>query len=264
VLTPETTSRAEIRKARDVFVLASATKLAIVSPFIREANAAHHLRALLLRADVDCAWILPMLERANLRSPRNTLVHSSPDVPRRVLRAWQHRAQHQLIADATVVGDRLFVRSCSLEPFEIRFCDLPALARLSEEERAHFSIDEDGSYLHWTGGDLHVGLDMIRYGVDEDFRIKTNLRRLAAEARFGGAVKTLRTAEGLRQSDIPGLSAKQVSRIEAGQGTPRVKTIQKLAHAIGASPQAYLDRVAEELSGELPAARDPRRGEKSE
>ncbi|MFU8891136.1 MAG: helix-turn-helix domain-containing protein [Anaerosomatales bacterium] len=235
------------------FVFTSASGLELVAELVHAANSVHRLRALFVRADVECTWFIPMFERANLRTLRNTLMHTDPAVPQRVINAWQMGAQDQLIADATVSDDRLFVRSCALESFEVRFDDVPALARLSERERASFVIDPDGSYLYWEASDTHVGLEMVRFAIDPTFRETALLGKLAFDRRFGDAVRVIREETGLRQTDISGLSARQVSRIEAGPGTPRQQTLHKMATAHSMTVTEYLERVAERLEA-LPRA----------
>lgn len=244
------------RSGANFFVFTSASGLEPVAEFVHHANSVHRLRALFVRADVDCTWFLQMFERANLRTLRNTLVHTDPAVPRRVIHAWQRGAQDMLIADATVAGDRLLVRSCALNSFEVGFTDISALARLPEDGRGKFVIDQDGSYLHWPASDTHVGLDMIRFALEPEFREATLLSKLAFDRRFGRAVRAMRREAGLRQSDIPGLSARQVSRIEYGAGAgdgaggsvPRFETVRKLAAAHSLSVGGYLDRIAKELA----------------
>lgn len=248
VLSLGTATSSDIRRqGAEFFVVAAATELEPVAALVHEANAIHRLRALFVRADIDYTWFLPMLERANLRTLRNMLVHTSFSVPERVLRAWRNGAQDELIADAAVSVDRLFVRSCALERFEVGFADVPALARMPVADRAHFLVDPDGSYLHWDWGDTHIGLDSLRYVLDPDAKRAADLRRLSFDRRFGEAVKSLRVGSGLRQADVEGLSAKQVSRIEAGIGVPRLETVRKLSEAHGMSSAEYLDRVASAL-----------------
>ena len=75
--------------------------------------------------------------------------------------------------------------------------------------------------------------------------------RLVSHTVRGGAI---REEAGLRQADISGLSARQVSRIEAGSGTPRQQTLHKLAAAHSLTVSEYLERVAERLEA-LPRAR---------
>jgi hypothetical protein len=236
------------RSKSNYFVFTSTSELELVAQLVHAANSAHKLRALFVRADVDCAWFLPMFERANLRTLRNTLLHTNPAVPQRVINAWQMGAQDELIADATVFDDRLFVRNCALDSFEVDFPDVPALARVPVHERADFTIDVDGSYLYWTGSDTHVGLEMIRFAIDPAFREASLLRKLAFDRRFGRAVKAIRIEFGLRQSDIPGLSSRQVSRIETGAVVPRSETLRKMAAAHSLSVSDYLASIAKVLA----------------
>ena len=230
--------------ARNVFVLALASELSEVAPFVRAANSRHHLRALFVQADLAERWIGQMLSRADLRTLRNLLVHQGPDLPRRVLGAWKMGAQDDLIADAVAVNDRLLVFSCALERIEIPFADVPALARLSKGDRGSFEVASDGSYLHWSGPDIHLDLEAFRIAVDPKVGERARVEQMRHNARFGRAVATMREGQGLRQSDIEGLSARQVRRIEAGEFFPRSGTLGRLARAHGMTLANYLDAVA--------------------
>lgn len=249
VLTPPTAKpSAVLRSGMSLFVIATATELGPVAELVHKANSVHQLRALFVRADVEVAWFLPMLEKAKLRTLRNMIVHTSPGLPERVLRAWASGGQDYLIADAAVVDDRLLLRSCALEHYDIGFSELPALARLPPTRRAEFSLDSDGSFLHWEEGDIHVGLEALRYAVDADFRLQTDLRKLSFDRRFGEAIASLRMDHGLRRSDMSGVSAREVARIESGVVFPRLETVGRLASALGMDLTAYLRAVAEVLS----------------
>jgi len=67
--------------------------------------------------------------------------------------------------------------------------------------------------------------------------------RATHDSQFGRAVSVLRREHGLNQADIPGVSARQVRRIEGGS-LPRSETLLRLARAHGLDLGAYLDRVA--------------------
>jgi hypothetical protein len=249
LLSPSSARISDVRKpGMNLFVISAASGLGPVAELVHEANSTHKLRALFVRADVDCAWFLPMLEKAKLRTLRNMIVHSSPGVPERVLHAWEVGAQQGLIADATVAHDRLMVRSCSLDQYQVAFSEIPSLARLAVTSRSQFTIDLDGSFLQWEDGDIHVGLDTIRYAIDPEFKSQTDLRRLSSQARFGRAIAELRSGAGLRQTDIPGVSAKEVSRIESGAVSPRLQTIRRLASAHKTDSASYLNALAGILS----------------
>lgn len=249
VLTLRTAKPADVlQRGTSLFVIAAATELGLVAELVHEANSIHRLRALFVRADIDISWFLPMLERAKLRTLRNMIVHSSPGLPERVLRAWATGGQDHLIASAAVVDNRLLLRSCTLERYEIGFHELPALAGLPPASRSGFTLDPDGSFLHWEQGDVHIGLETLRYAVDPAFRVQTDLRRLSFDRSFGKAIASLRTERGLRRSDIPGVSAREVARIESGSTFPRLDTIGRLAAAHGVDVTAYLSATAKVLS----------------
>jgi hypothetical protein len=245
VLTAQTAKLTDVlRPGTSLFVIAAATELGLVAELVHEANSIHRLRALFVRADIDVSWFLPMLERAKLRTLRNMIVHSSPGLPERVLRAWANGGQDHLIADAAVVADRLLLRSCTLERYEIGFGEVSALAELPLATRSDFTLDPDGSFLHWEQGDIHIGLETLRYASDPAFRVQTDLRRFAFDRRFGEAVASLRADRGLRRSDIAGVSAREVARIESGNVFPRLETVGRLASAHGLDITAYLSAVA--------------------
>lgn len=229
--------------ALNLFVFSSATRLSGVEEFVQAANRHHHLRALFVEEDVDPKWLPQMLNRANLRMLRNVVVHSGPEVPRRVMSAWHAGAQDRLVANAAVSGDRLYVISCALEQFEVAFADIRALKDIPQDDRAVFEIADDGSYIHWPVPDVHIGMDTIRASVDGEFRERLEAETLAADKRFGAAVSSLRKKAGLRQADITGLSERQVRRIENGE-RPTVASLRLMAEAHGMALGDYLKAVA--------------------
>lgn len=231
------------QRARNVFVLVLATELPQVAEFVSLANRRHQLRALFVRDDMDAYWIPQFFERAGLRTLRNTLVHSDLIVPSRVLRAWTHGAQEQLIADARVANDRLFVTSCALQQYEVPINKIAALKSLPESTRANFTIDEDGSYLHWPEPDIHLDLDAVRVAIDPVASKKAFEAKALRHQRYGSAIAKLRLEKGLKQSDIPGLSERQVRRIEHGQGTT-YDSLSRLADAHGMALDEYLNQLA--------------------
>jgi hypothetical protein len=240
---------AEVSLARKLFVITSATRLGDFAQFITEANSANRLQALLVRTDVEPEWVPFMLQRAGLRTLRNTLVHSGGSLPVRMLRAWASNLQRDSIATATVVQDLLIVISCSLEVFEVGFGELPALARMPPNLRSQFEIDEDGVFLHWPKPDVHLDLDDIRLVRDPKRRAQALLRKHAHDVAFGAAIRKLRQDRALKQTDVPGLSARHIRRIEAGY-VPGDDAIVALAAAHQMNPDDYLNEVSELMEDE--------------
>jgi hypothetical protein len=230
--------------ARNVFVLAAASALADVAKFVRAANQRHVLRAFLVHEDVEPRWLSQMLDRADLRTLRNLLVHRGPEVPQRVLQAWRLGAQDDLVADATVVEDTLLLLSCALERFELSFARLPALAAISRSARARFQVAADGAYIYWPDADVHLDLETVRVALDPAARERAMRRKLQHDRRFGRGVAKLREARGLRQAGIRGVSDRQVRRIEAGEFFPRLDTLKKMAVAHAMTAAEYLDAIA--------------------
>ena len=206
-------------------------------------NRRNQLRALFVHEDADAKWLPQMLDRANLRTLRNLVVHSDLDVPRRILNAWEHDAQEKLIARAMVSGDRLFVTSCVPETIELGFDDLASLKRIKVADRAAFEVAADGSFIYWPTPDIHLDLDAIRGAGDPEYGEKQAAARLAHDERYGSAVAAFRTERGLRQTDIAGLSERQVRRIEKGE-RPTVSALRSLARAHKLDLSKYLAEVA--------------------
>jgi hypothetical protein len=238
----------ELESALNLFVLASATGLPEIADIVRSANQKHHLRVLFIREDIDPTWMPQMFDRANLRVMRNTLVHANSVVPKRVMNAWTMGAQEDLIADATVIGDRLLVLSCAMEKLEVPFDSLPALKRISIDDRSTFTIDDDGSCLYWEDADIHLDLEAFRCATDPEWKQKFDSLKSEHNQVFGKAIATLRKQHKLRQSDIIGLSDRQVRRIEQGDGSTKVDTLRLFAQAHGMELDAYLDAVASAIA----------------
>ena len=234
-----------VAHTRNVFVLARASGLPEVAAFVREASRRHVLRALLVHvSSEEERWVTQLLDKADLRTLRNLLVHRGPEVPQRVLQAWRLGAQNELIADATVVNDTLLVLSCALERIELPFDRLPALAAIPPEARAKLQVADDGAYLYWPDADVHLDLETVRVALDPAARERAQREKLRHHRRLGRAVAKLREAKGLRQGEVRGVSARQVRRIEAGEFFPRMDTLKKMAVAHAMTVAEYLDAIA--------------------
>lgn len=234
-------------KARDIFVLTSVADLPTVSEFVRDPNYRNHLRTLFVREDDNAQFLPQMLYEAKLKSSRHILVHSTKDVPKRVLTAWSLGCPDQLIATARVVDEELFIMACDNTLFRVGFAEMPALERIPIQQRSLFSISSEGSYIHWPEVDVHIDLDAVRYLKDETWREKKDREKLMYDLRFGEAVAALRKQYGLKQAEIRGLSERHVRRIEKGERT-KIDTLAILARNHGLSLKEYLDEIAEMLS----------------
>ncbi len=234
------------RRYQHLFVLSAAVHLPEAAKFVSAMNGEHRLQALFVRTDVP-ALLPQMLERAGLRSVRNILVHSDSSVPKRVLTAWLRNAQGELIAEATVADDRLLIVSCEPKTYEVRFDQMPALRKIDPQQRNSFEIAEDGSFIWWPSADIHLDLDAIRTVIDPARRKKAERTRRKHGREYGAAIAAVRKDRGLRQTDIPGVSERQLRRIEES-GAVSVRTMERLASAHGMELAQYLDALARKLT----------------
>lgn len=222
-----------------VFVLATASQLGKVSQFVRMANKSQKLRGLFIKSDIDPLFLPQCLHRANLRVFRNTLAHSNPALPKRVIQAWHFGMQDKLIAAAEVSQGTLLIVTCAFRTLEVAFDDVRSLQTIPSEMRNSFEISSEGSYIHWPAMDVHLDVDAIRYATDEDWRLTQDALRLSEDKRIGKAIQQLRLATGLRQTDIPDLSERQVRRVESGARVT-LSVLKQLSTAHGLSLQEYL------------------------
>ncbi|MCC6810918.1 MAG: helix-turn-helix transcriptional regulator [Deltaproteobacteria bacterium] len=164
---------------------------------------------------------------------------------RRMIVAREHNAIDKLIACASIRGSELVAWSCEPKQYIVRFGALPGVRDLSGIAQQKFTLDADGSRLHWPHGDIALDLDAIRYACDSVFRRQTD--RIARERlrHYGKAIRALRKKHRLTQGDISGLTDRQLRRLEAGLVVPHTSSMEKLAAAHRMSLPDYLSALAE-------------------
>ena len=226
-----------------IFVVATLAALPGLADFLKKANQRHRLCAVLVDREDNFDLLPQFLHYSHVRTLRNMMVHEGPVVPRRVLSAYCLGAEHELIADAQVVHDWLFLVSCASDAFEVPFDAIPALRTIPHSRRRDFRVSTDGAYVHWPVDDVHLDLDSIRRRTDPEWAGRRKVEDLIANASVGQAIAELRRRAQLRQTDIPGLSERQVRRIERGQGAT-LSALKRLAAAQNTDLGTYVDQVA--------------------
>ena len=78
-----------------------------------------------------------------------------------------------------------------------------------------------------------AGLRQWRSGVEE-----------VAPPGMQGGLPPLHAASGIRQADVPGLSERQLRRLETAESQPTLEAMQALAERHGLELDADLDRLA--------------------
>ena len=95
-----------------------------------------------------------------------------------------------------------------------------------------FSIADHGQTIRL--GEYEAATDALLYEFDEQYRKRARKRRLESDNSLGGAVRRLRLQKELRQADFPGVTAKEIARIERGEITkPHRRTLTTIAARLG-------------------------------
>lgn len=83
-------------------------------------------------------------------------------------------------------------------------------------------------------GDYEAATDAILYEFDDDSRRRAKKRQLETDRSLGGALRRLRLQKGIRQSDFPGVTTKEIARIERGEvKRPHKHTLAAIANRLG-------------------------------
>jgi len=212
-------------------------------------------RILVIHEKIGTDTLLSHLVHLNIRSPERFYVaeisESQSDAVglidsllRRMKAAVSADESDRRIWDARIEGDVLRVISPSFKRLEIAISSISSLSGASKTSVQNFEIDSDGSFIYWPELDVHLGWEQLVQIADPEAAQKAQRKSKAFNIRYGAAIKKVRQLEGLPARAIPGLSAKQVGRIERGECRSTSQALQKLADAHGVALDKYMQRVA--------------------
>lgn len=151
------------------------------------------------------------------------------------------------ILDARIEGDALRVVSPEFERLDVPISKIPSLAKADPESLADFEIDEDGSFVYWPRLDVHLGWEQFEQILYPEAARKAQQKCRAFNVLYGKAIQYVREQAGLKQSDIPGMSEKQVRRVEKGECRLTSNGIDAFSEAHNLSPNEYLKTLAAAL-----------------
>lgn len=149
---------------------------------------------------------------------------------------------------AYLTRDALVVRGPKNRVLHVPIDKIPALKKQPQKVLRHFEIDPDGSFLYWPDIDVHLGWSQLLQAVDPAELHKAQQRSTDFNQRYGAAVRRLREQAGLSQSEVAGLTDRQLRRIETGECRATSNALHALAKAHGVSVNAYMESVAREMS----------------
>ena len=171
---------------------------------------------------------------------------ADPGALRRLLIARTRRVPAEGIVDAYVLGDELVVVLGDLTVRSFPRAQVPGPDGWAADVFSSFEIDPDGSYLRWPELDLDLGVSSLLQAADPMYLADVEIERLARED-VGTALRELREVAGLRQEDVPGLSARQVRRLEKSTSRLTSEAARSFAEAFGVSLDGLLERLGELL-----------------
>ncbi len=165
----------------------------------------------------------------------------------RVCSALGRDGRRDTIIDAYLAGDSLFVRGPEHRMLHVPVSSVPALRRQARNVLRHFEIDPDGSFLYWPDLDVHLGWNQFLQAVDPQELLKAQQRSAGFNKRYGAAIRKLREEAGLAQSQVEGLTERQLRRIEQGECRATSGALTALAKAHALEVNAYMERLAKAM-----------------
>lgn len=165
----------------------------------------------------------------------------------RILLALDNGDYEGRIIDARWEEDTLVVVSPAANRFNklrVPLKKLPVLQGHNRQERENFEIDEEGVFIYWPELDIHLGWEQFEQAVDEGAYLKAKQQSEEFNKSYGIAIRELRQKGQLRQSDIKGLTPRQVGRIERGECRATHNALSKLAKAHNMSVSEYMNELA--------------------
>lgn len=149
-----------------------------------------------------------------------------------------------LLLDAQITDGHLKVTSTAFDRLEVPITSIPALAHQPPAFIASFEIDEEGAYLYWPAADVHLGWEQLVQITNPAAALKAKQKSTAFNQRYGAAIRAVREKHGVDSQAVPGLSSRQLTRIEAGECRLTSAAAAKLAKAHGMDSNEYLNQLA--------------------
>lgn len=156
----------------------------------------------------------------------------------------QPEPNYSSIFDAFPAGQTLLVCGPKHRLLRVPIASIASLRNQPDSVIHNFRIDPDGSFIYWPDLNVHLGWDQILQAVEPAEVRKARRRSTEFNRRYGAAIRDLRIAAGLTQSQIPGLTKSQLRRIENGEYRSTTSALASLAEAHGLNVNAYMERVA--------------------
>jgi hypothetical protein len=164
---------------------------------------------------------------------------------RRLVAGMTEGDEGQPIVDVWIEQDDLVLLSASFDRMSVPLAKLVRFLGESRDGFERFEIDEDGRFIYWPHADVHFGWKQLEQLIDPTKAIKDQEKSARFNLKYGKAIRELRESLGLKQTDIQGLTDRQLRRIEHGEQMASTKALESLAQAHGFEIGDYMSRLAQ-------------------
>ncbi len=124
----------------------------------------------------------------------------------------------------------------NLEPLFVPLTWFRARPGGPKPDLSRLAVTDSGQTVRLGG--YEAATDAILFEFDEPYRRRAKKRQIQQDRSFGGALRRLRLQKGLRRTGFPGISAKEIARIERGAvKKPHPQTLAVLGKRLGVRPE---------------------------
>ena len=151
------------------------------------------------------------------------------------------------IIDAYFAEGSLFVRGPKHQMLHVPVRSVPTLQGQPSNVLQNFEIDPDGSFIYWPDLNVHLGWAQFLQAVDPAESLKARQRSSGFNQLYGAAIRRVREGAGILQSQVEGLTERQLRRIERGECCETSAALVALAKAHRLEVNAYMDKLAKAM-----------------
>ena len=229
--------------------LADMTKMAL-----KDASVDAKTRQLVFLDDLPVEAVAKRLLPLNIRNPDRIHIaaHRDRDLTEdlifRIFQGMTAAGGIHPIVDAWIENHFLVVLSPTFSRLEIPIEKLSRFVGHEEKLIPNFELDEDGRFLYWPHADAHLGWNQLEQIIDPAKAVTAAKKTLQYNRRYGAAIRALRESMGLKQSDIQGITERQLRRVEHGEQAATKATLEALAKAHSLSLDDYIGQLAKRVA----------------
>ena len=207
-------------------------------------------KQLLFLGDLPVEAVASRLLRLNIRNPERLHIAAQRDFAsmaeliRRVVSGMANADGGRSIVDAWIEDEQLVLLSPLFVRLNVPLEKLSRFIGTGKSKASAFEIDEDGRFLFWPHSDAHLGWTQFQQIVDPASAIVDIKKTKQFNQMYGAAIRSLRESRNLKQSEIEGITDRQLRRVEKGDQAVSTPTLESLAKAHSLSLSDYLNELS--------------------